>query len=187
MSPPSLPFFRRSPLTDPFVVRVASRSFFLYKVQLQKMEDQTPDSLELERLKDHFEPFLRSASTSTSSSSSSHPNPNPSSSILAASSALHRDVPSLRTKPRYSGGSGSRVPSSGRATGPPGKDVAKDGDRVPPYRARGEARVEGSVSGPGGLGEEDKLGWLAEVDSLEGVAGLEQRWGGGWSQSVRAM
>lgn len=146
------------------------------------MEDQTPDTLELERLKDHFEPFLRSATSSSAAhaSSSAH---QPSSSILAASSALHRDVPSLRNKPRYSGS--SRVPS--RTNPALAQGGTKDADSIPPYRARGEAREEGSLSGPNGLGEEDKLGWLGAVDTLEGVAELEQRWGGGWSQSVRAM
>jgi dynactin-4 len=152
-------------------------------VQLQKMEDQTPDTLELERLKDHFEPFLRSTASSTAhaSASSSHA---PSSSILAASSALHRDVPSLRNKPRYSGS--SRVPSRGHPT-LAAQGNSKDTDSIPLYRARGEARDEGSISGPGGLAEEDKIGWLGAVETLEGVAELEQRWGGGWSQSIRAM
>lgn len=146
------------------------------------MEDQTPDTLELERLKDHFEPFLRSttSASATHASSSSH---QPSSSILAASSALHRDVPSLRNKPRYSGS--SRIPS--RTNPAVAHGGTKDTDAIPPYRARGEARDEGSISGPSGLAEEDKLGWLGEVDTLEGVAELEQRWGGGWSQSIRAM
>ncbi|KAI0690470.1 dynactin p62 [Cerioporus squamosus] len=63
--------------------------------QLQKFEDSAPESLEFERLKEHFEPFLRASSSSSAlpSASSHHVHTNPI--TAAASSALARDIPGV--------------------------------------------------------------------------------------------
>ena len=71
--------------------------------QLQRFEDSAPELLEFERLKDFFEPLLRSSSSSQGPGTSHHTahfNPI----TAAASSALARDVPGVeryRPQPRF--------------------------------------------------------------------------------------
>ena len=65
--------------------------------QLQKSEDSAPDNLEFERLKEHFEPFIRASSASSSVPhhlrATQHIHSNPV--TAAASDALSRDVPGV--------------------------------------------------------------------------------------------
>lgn len=98
--------------------------------------------------------------------------------MLAATSALHRDVPGLRSKSSRS--------SSARAAE---KDALarRDPDHVPVYLPRGECRSEAGLTSSTGLGEEDAVEWLEAIDGLEGVADVEQRWKSSWRQSIRAM
>ena len=61
---------------------------------MQKFEDSAPEALEFDRLKEHFEPFLRASSSSSAiTPSSSHHHSNPI--TAAASSALARDIPGV--------------------------------------------------------------------------------------------
>lgn len=62
---------------------------------MQKFEDSAPESLEFERLKEHFEPFLRTSSLPSLShlpTLASH-HLHTSSATAAASAALARDIP----------------------------------------------------------------------------------------------
>lgn len=137
------------------------------------MDDQSPASLEFDRLREHYEPLLRP--TASSLSSASHARSHVSSSIAAASSALKRNVPGLRAKPRHSTGRSVDAPKS-----------SGDGDEPGPYRARGDARTEAGLTTPSCLGEDDSVLWLGQVEDLDGVAGRDARWASSWRQSIRA-
>ena len=151
---------------------------YLWAVQLQKIDDASPAAVEFDRLREHYEPLLRPAAPTSAAlaSSAAGRTSHVSSSVAAASSALKRNVPALRTKPRSSVGRGSveLLRSSG------------DGDELVPYRARGDARTEAGLTTPVGLGEEDSALWLGQVEDLDGVAPLESRWASAWRQSIRA-
>lgn len=136
------------------------------------MDDLSAPTLEFDRLREHYEPLLR---PQTNAALSTHGRTHVSSSIAAASSALKRNVPSLRTKPRY---------SAGRPVDPP--KTSGDGDELKPYRARGEARIEAGITTPACLGEDDSVDWLSQVEDLDGVADLDSRWTSSWHQSIRA-
>jgi hypothetical protein len=142
------------------------------------MDDASPAAVEFERLREHYEPLLRPpAPTSAALTGSTHARPSHvSSSIAAASSALKRSVPALRTKGRSSVGRTSvELPRS-----------SGDGDELAPYRARGDTRSEAGLTTPVGLGEEDSALWLGQVEDLDGVAPLEARWASAWRQLIRA-
>lgn len=140
--------------------------------QLQKFEDSAPESLEFERLKEHFEPYLR-ASPSTSShvlghSHSTHVNPI----TAAASSALARDIPGVA---RYTPHALARSRS--------GRDKNGNRHEVPDYRARVE--VVSTGVGLGG-GAEPDVEFVRHLEAIEEVATLEQRWGNSWVTSPRS-
>lgn len=137
-------------------------------MQLQKTEDSAPDSLEFERLKEHFEPVLR-ASSSSHLSSTAHPvHINPI--TAAASSALARDIPGVS---KYNAALGrSRA----------GKDKSMNKDEMPEYRSRVE--VGGTIgSGPGGEGDVDLM---RHLETPAEIAKLEQRWVASWSVPLSA-
>ncbi|KAG1766172.1 dynactin p62 family-domain-containing protein [Suillus occidentalis] len=124
--------------------------------QLQKFEDSAPESLEFERLKEHFEPFLRTSSLSSLShvpSTSSHHLPT-SSATAAASAALARDVPGVG---KYNPLTRSRV----------GRDRTANKDEMPEYKSRMEISILGQLG--------------SEGDGSD----LEQRWGNSWTTSLR--
>lgn len=134
---------------------------------MQRFEDSAPELLEFERLKDFFEPFLRSASSNShgpgTSSHTAHFNPI----TAAASSALARDVPGVE---KY------RPP-------PRGRTKAKHGskDDLPAYRARVEV---GGTSGFGTGGDAD-IDLLMHLESPGEVVRLDQRLTSSWSESRR--
>jgi dynactin 4 len=102
--------------------------------QLQKFEDSAPESLEFERLKEHFEPFLRTSSLSSSShipSTSSH-HLHTSSATAAASAALARDVPGVG---KYNPLARARV----------GRDRTVNKDEMAEYKSRMEVGVLGQL------------------------------------------
>lgn len=147
-------------------------------LQLQKLEDNLPDSLEFERLKDHFEPLLRSSSSSHHHTQASH-HRNPI--TAAASSALARDVPGLHQPIRgVSGRTYSNPKAPARANASKGWD---DWDSVI-YKSRLE------VAGSGvGIRIESELDWIKALDEEHGVgrvAEMEQRWLSSWTQSLKA-
>ena len=132
--------------------------------QLQKHEDSAPDNLEFERLKEHFEPFIRASSASSSAShhlrATQHTHSNPI--TAAASDALSRDVPGVT---KYNPLSRSRV----------GRDRPNK-DEMPEYRSRMDISLTGSDS--------TNVERLLRIENLEEVATLEQRWINSWTSSV---
>ncbi|KAG1742310.1 dynactin p62 family-domain-containing protein [Suillus paluster] len=139
--------------------------------QLQKFEDSAPESLEFERLKEHFEPFLRTSSLSSVShipSTSSHHLPT-SSATAAASAALARDVPGVG---KYNPLARSRV----------GRDRTANKDEMPEYKSRMEIGVLGQL---GSEGDGSDVEALRRMEDVEEIASLEQRWGNSWTTSLR--
>ncbi|KIK98784.1 hypothetical protein PAXRUDRAFT_133451 [Paxillus rubicundulus Ve08.2h10] len=140
--------------------------------QLQKFEDSAPESLEFERLKEHFEPFLRTSSLSSSShlpAVSSH-HLHTSSATAAASAALAREIP----------GVGKHNPL-GRSRA--GRDRTANKDEMPEYKSRVEAGVFSQL---GGGGDDVDVELLKHMETVEEVAKLDQRWGNSWAASLRS-
>ena len=136
--------------------------------QLQKFEDSAPESLEFERLKEHFEPFLRASSSSSAlpAASSHHVHTNPI--AAAASSALARDIPGVG---KYNPLARSRA----------GRDKAAAArQEYPDYRSRVE------VAQTAALGGEADVEFLRHLETVAEVAALEQRWTNSWVSSLRA-
>ncbi|KAF7348305.1 hypothetical protein MSAN_01784200 [Mycena sanguinolenta] len=133
--------------------------------QLQKFEDSAPDSLEFERLKEHFEPVIRASSLSSSTanapavppSSAAHSHRVRTNSITAAASAaLARDIP--------------------------GVGKTKNKDEMPEYRSRVDITAASKL-GTGG-GEAD-VEYMRHLENVSEVANLEQRWIGSWATSLQ--
>ena len=133
---------------------------------MQKYEDSAPDNLEFERLKEHFEPYLRNqlaASTGMHGMPAAH-SLNPV--TAAASSALARDIPGVSKFTR------SR---SGRVEKPTKEDL-------PEYRSR----IEVGVSSFGlDQGDED-VEFMRLLEEINETAPLEQRWLSSWTPSLHA-
>lgn len=139
--------------------------------QLQKFEDSAPESLEFERLKEHFEPFLRTSSLSSLShvpSTSSHHLPT-SSATAAASAALARDIPGVG---KYNPLARSHM----------GRDRTANKDEMLEYKSRMEIGVLGQL---GSEGDGSDVEALRRMESAEEIASLEQRWGNSWTTSLR--
>ena len=145
--------------------------------QLQKFEDSAPDSLEFERLKEHFDPFIRasllSSSTSTNQAAAHnipHSHSLHSNSVTAAASAaLARDIPGVS---KYNPLARS---TSGR--GGSGKDRSRNKDEMVEYRSRVDI-TKASAHGTGG-GEVDVI-FMSHLEDIGQVATLEQRWVNSW-------
>ncbi|TCD70787.1 hypothetical protein EIP91_001818 [Steccherinum ochraceum] len=137
--------------------------------QLQKFEDSAPESLEFERLKEHFEPFLRASTSSSAqpSSSSHHAHLNPI--TAAASSALARDIPGVS---KYNPLARSRS----------GREKAGNKNEIAEYKARVDAGSTG-VSGSGS-GAEGDVDFVKHLETVEEVASLDQRWVNSWAPSL---
>ncbi|KAH9933190.1 dynactin p62 [Epithele typhae] len=140
--------------------------------QLQRFEDSAPESLEFERLKEHFEPFLRASSSSSalpsSAAHSHHAHANPI--TAAASSALARDIPGVG---KYNPLAHSRA---GRQSA---KDKAAARQEYPDYKARVEVGAAAALSG------EIDVEFLRHLESASEVAALDQRWTNSWVSSLR--
>lgn len=140
--------------------------------QLQKFEDSAPEALEFERLKEHFEPYLR-ASPSTSSHALGHtPSTHINPITAAASSALSRDIPGVA---RYTPLAMVRSRS--------GREKNANKHDVPDYRARFEV---GSTGLTFGGGADRDVGFLRGLETVEDVATLEQRWCNSWVTSPQS-
>lgn len=144
-----------------------------FAAQLQKHEDTAPDSLEFDRLKEHFDPFLRASSLSSSStahiSSAAHAHHAHSTSITAAASAaLARDIPGVS---KYNPLARS---TSSRSVG--GRDKSLNKDEMPEYRSR----VEISKSNGHGVGGETDVELMKHLEDIGEIATLEQRWMYSW-------
>ncbi|KAH9989716.1 dynactin p62 family-domain-containing protein [Russula compacta] len=128
--------------------------------QLQKFEDSAPESLEFERLKEHFEPFLR-ASSSSSQPPTAHSHPTPINPIAAAaSSALSRDIP----------GVGKYTPA------PRGRREKGARDEISEYRTRVEA---------GSAKDTTNVDFMRRLEEVSQVAALGQRWANSWTTTLR--
>ncbi len=159
-----------------YSINDSNRHLTLISAQLQKLEDGLPDSIEFERLKEHFEPLLRPLSNQAQSSG---PQPHHNAIAAAASSALARDVPGLRQGPRTAGGrtfSNPKIPSKEVRGNSPDLDNAV-------YKPRLEA-----AAGVG-MSMELELDWIKKLDTINGineVSEVEQRWLSSWMPSMKA-
>ncbi|KAJ7039514.1 dynactin p62 family-domain-containing protein [Mycena alexandri] len=151
--------------------------------QLQKFEDSAPDSLEFERLKEHFEPVIRasSLSSSTSNAPAAHPSSaahshrvRTNSITAAASAALARDIPGV--------GKYNPLGRSTRGGGGSNKDKTVNKDEMPEYRSRVDI-VAASGLGTGG-GDSD-VEYMRHLENVTEVANLEQRWINSWATSLQ--
>ncbi|KAG6835770.1 hypothetical protein H0H93_014848 [Arthromyces matolae] len=149
--------------------------------QLQKNEDLAPESMEFERLKEHFEPFIRatslSSSTTTASavapSSAAHSHHLYSSSITAAASAaLARDIPGV-----------GKYNPLGRSTSKRGKAEGRNKDEMVEYKSRLDISVSEKMGAGGGEGDVD---FMKHLETIEEVASLEQRWTNSWAIPLQA-
>ncbi|KAI0696266.1 dynactin p62 family-domain-containing protein [Cytidiella melzeri] len=138
--------------------------------QLQKFEDSAPESLEFERLKEHFEPHLRaSPSTAPAASHSHHTHTNPI--TAAASSALARDIPGVAKYTPQAGRSRSSREKANR-------------NEVPDYRARVEVGSSNFTMGGGG---ETDVEFVRHLEDTGEVATIEQRWENSWINSLQTQ
>ncbi len=129
--------------------------------QLQRSEDSAPESLEFERLKEHFEPFLR-ASSSSGHPQAAHSHPahiNPI--TAAASSALARDIPGVV---KY-----TPAPRGRRDKGPR--------DELAEYRSRVEVA---------GTKDTSNVDFVRRLEEVSQVAALSQRWTSSWTTTLRS-
>jgi dynactin-4 len=136
-------------------------------VQMQKYEDSAPDNLEFERLKEHFEPYLRNQ---LAASSTAHSGLGVSHSLnpvtASASSALSREIPGVSKFSR------SR---SGRVEKPTKEDF-------PEYRSR----IEVGIGGFGlDQGDEDAE-FMRLLEEINETAPVEQRWTSSWTPSLHS-
>ncbi|KAF8895616.1 dynactin p62 family-domain-containing protein [Infundibulicybe gibba] len=150
--------------------------------QLQKFEDSAPDSLEFDRLKEHFEPFIRASPLSSSASSAPVAAVHPSSAAhlhhihttsltAAASAALSRDIPGV-----------SKYNPHGRSTNRAGRDRSTNKDEMLEYKSRLNI-TSASAVGTGG-GEAD-VEFMRHLETIEEVASLEQRWMNSWTSPLQ--
>lgn len=147
--------------------------------QLQKFEDSAPDSLEFERLKEHFEPVIRASSLSASTSgavpsSAAHSHHLHTNSITAAASAaLARDIPGVsKYNPHMRAGRGGS-----------GKDKSANKDEMPEYKSRVDISTASALGSGGG---DNDIEFMRHLEMIPEVASLEQRWEGSWVTSLRA-
>ncbi|KAI0304317.1 dynactin p62 family-domain-containing protein [Multifurca ochricompacta] len=132
--------------------------------QLQKFEDAAPESLEFERLKEHFEPFLRASSSSGLSghlqaahSHTTHINPI----TAAASSALAREI----------SGVAKYTPA------PRGRRDKGSRDEISEYRSRVEVA---------GTKDASNVDFMRRLEDVSQVAALAQRWTNSWTMTLHS-
>ncbi|KAI0086988.1 dynactin p62 family-domain-containing protein [Irpex rosettiformis] len=139
--------------------------------QLQKYEDSAPESLEFERLKEHYEPHLRaSPSTGPAAPHSHHTHTNPI--TAAASSALARDIPGVGKYTPHSSSVGRNRSSRNKG----------NYNEVPDYRARVEIGSSNFTMGGGG---ETDVDLMKHLEDMSEIATLEQRWENSWMTSLQ--
>lgn len=155
-------------------------------MQLQKTEDSSADTLEFERLKEHFEPLVRAAQGQASGSGGStnqggghSARPTPLSAInAAASSALSRDIPGGRRKGQRGGENSGRNALAAAAAASHKEDFSK---------AVYKSRIDSAANGVTAQSEVDLMRDITQEEfTLGEIAPVEHRWLGSWSQSIRA-
>lgn len=141
------------------------------------MEDSAPESLEFERLKEHFEPMIKTSSLSAStsgavpSSAAQSHHLHTSSITAAASAALARDIP----------GVGRYNPHTRSVRG---KEKSTNKDELPEYRSRLNISTASSLGSGGG---EADVQFLTHLEQISEVASLEQRWENSWATSPKTV
>ncbi|KAH6911519.1 dynactin subunit 4 [Coprinopsis sp. MPI-PUGE-AT-0042] len=142
--------------------------------QLQRHEDSAPDSLEFDRLKEHFDPFLLTPLPShTPHTHSLHSN----SITAAASAALAREIPGV-AKYNPLGRSTTHRGAGGHNT----KDRTINKDEMPEYRARLDVM---SASSKGSGGGDVDVDIMKGLETMAAVASMEQRWDSSWVVSLQ--
>ncbi|KAG8789846.1 hypothetical protein FRC20_000054 [Serendipita sp. 405] len=125
-------------------------------LQLQKTEDSAPEILEVEKLKEHFEPALRHAQTQGQyqAASSTHQSLNPI--HAAASSALSRELPSFKS-------TSSRRPGVSATTrrGPPPPTPGVGHPDIDDPNHIYKPRIPTSVGS--GIAHDAEVEWLAKL------------------------
>lgn len=181
--PPEPPGGARSPVT---ISAIGEPPFFLYcnhcrwdsvdagitfekptglALQLQKTEDSAPEILELEKLKDYFEPALRQAQAQVQQQLHT---PAPAHTLnpiqAAASSALSKDIPSFKYSSGRRPGLGSSASRRGvpPAMPSPGTGYQDIDDPATEYKPRIW------MSAGGGIGHDAEVEWLANLGSQGG-------------------
>jgi len=156
-------------------------------VQLQKMEDSQPEGIEFERLKEHFEPMIRSSSGGPSQASQHQPH-HQSAAQQAASSALSRDMPILRRS------LGQRTTSNAKAsTAAAASAVVKKTIKGEDFEREYKARIP--IASGMGMILESELDWLrnlgredteGEGSGISAIAEVDKRWTESWAGSMKA-
>ncbi|KAG8711875.1 hypothetical protein FRC09_020373 [Ceratobasidium sp. 395] len=127
-------------------------------LQLQRFEDSAPETLEFDRLKDHFEPLIRAAGSGAATHvTSARHNPI----TAAASHALAREVHGVARH------------QLAKDTGRTGKSKPR-GDPWDNYVAHGPS--SGGDTGGGSVGGFDDVEWMRNLERIEEVAPVEARW-----------
>jgi len=157
-------------------------------VQLQKLEEQSSETLEFEHLKDHFENHLKSQSNLPSST---QPHPLSNNKITkAASEALKtskllKDLPSLANS-KYLSGSSSSL-SSRKIREKVEEGASKDSEELKPYDARTtweNGRVQRGGLGIIGRREENRREFVKNRMEKD-LTSLDQRWENSWESPVK--
>lgn len=151
-------------------------------MQLQKIEDSAPEILELEKLKEYFEPGLRAAQAlhSHARASASH-NVSLNPIQAAASNALSRDIPSFKySSSRRPALSSSTSYRRGTTSGgqPPSAGAGASHHDVDDPATEYKPRIW--MSAGGGIGHDAELDWVSKLspaDAQAEVSSLGQRWG----------
>ncbi|PWN48269.1 hypothetical protein IE53DRAFT_412453 [Violaceomyces palustris] len=180
-------------------------------LQLQRREDNSPDVLELERLKDHFDPFIRSQTQALTTSNSGLPSSSSSiappgsdnnlvnatdsanrkagrgsQATLAASAAALKSSKLLKDIPSLAGSRYLSGVSSASRSNAAAKEVKEE---IRPYQALtswDSGRTEGDQKGILARREDFRKDYLLHFQGAdEKISGLRQRWTSPWDQPVR--
>lgn len=111
--------------------------------------------------------------TTSSGTASSH-HLHSSSLLTAASAALARDIPGVGKYNPY-----SRTGNVGRSSG---KDKSLNKDEMPEYKSRLDIAAASRV---GGGGSELDADFMRNLESIDEVAALEQRWTSSWVTPIQ--
>lgn len=165
-------------------------------LQLQKQEEESPDRLEFDRLRDHFEPFLKAqlaalqhqslqgAPTTTSHHNTSSARQN------AASAALLKDIPSLAASSRYTSvlasTSLSRLATGRSHSHTHLSAAAESKEDLADYRSLVGSK---DLKGKGKSREDERVEFLREgisTGGLDASATLDKRWTDVWDPPSRS-
>lgn len=144
-----------------------------------KFEENAPELLEFDHVKDHLEPFLRQGHSSAAPHAYTS-SPATAAASAALSSTILKDISGLGA--RY----GSLYGLAGRSRS---GDGAKNGSKedLDPYES---LIASGGVSDQRGQGykrEQKRIKFMHELTDVDEVVPLEQRWTQSWDQPLRTQ